>query len=42
VIPIRRYILSEVLYRYTYERTRLSRPILVIRVLSSVLYLPLA
>jgi hypothetical protein len=40
VIPIRGYVLSEVLYRHTFECTRLSRPILVIRVPSSVLRLP--
>jgi hypothetical protein len=40
VIPIRRYVLSEVLRRRTSERTRLSLPILVVRVPSSVLRLP--
>jgi hypothetical protein len=40
VILIRGYVLSEVLRRYTFERTRLSQPILVVRVLSSVLRLP--
>jgi len=40
VILIRGYVLSEVLRRRTFERTRLSRPTLVVRVPSSVLRHP--